>query len=288
MNLRRKEKIIQLDDTYKHIKESENGTISGPWLKKGNIEYLVKSQSKKRCLKEIFWSLVIQALDLQSAQYYLAKNKANNYCTISPNYNSSNLQKYSIKDLLTEYHEIHELEKEKIEIYDLYNLKDLRTIFSYFFDTFNNNCLEELNKGMYIEFIIQLLLGNCDLNAKNIEIIIATYPQLSPFFDFGSYGTIKLNDIYTDFYLKYERQPECAYMLPESTFSYFIKRASKEELEILSHYMQKIREINTKRIFEQIEEENHQRIAKIHQVNLQRRLIRNTEVATNYMTGSVL
>lgn len=283
MNLIKREKVIQLDDTYKEIKKSENGTFCGPWIKKDETEYLTKMQGKRRSLEEIFWSFVIHELGLPRAQYYLAKTKQNKYCTITPNYNPHNLPKCSLKELMIAYYKIHELEKKKMEIYDLYNLQDLKTIFNFFFQFFGDKCLEKLNNGMYIAFIIQLLLGNCDLNAKNIEIIIATYPQLSPYFDFGSYGQTKLNDPFTDFYLSYERQQESIYAIPEKVFSHFIKKASKEELEILYYYMQKIREINSKKIFEQIEEENHQKVSKIHQRILKRRLIQNTETIEEYL-----
>lgn len=282
-------KIITIDESYELIrrcKTETDGISCDAWVKKNNKESLLKYGTKKECITEIFWGLILDKLYIDRVSYEFCRTTDKTYRLMTENYNPNHYPTYRLKDLIIEYcQQKNPTQKITVNhIYDLYNLDDLNKIYEFFYKKqYSEKCINELNEKTYLHFVIQLLLGNSDLNPKNIEIYIKDEPKISPFYDLRNYGYLKLVCFYNDFLLKYNFQKESEWIKPEKVFYTFLKNASRNQLEIFLNYMEKIKEINTKPIFEQLEEENHQFISPILKFQLEKKLYSNSIIAEKIM-----
>lgn len=82
--------------------------------------------------------------------------------------------------------------------------------------------------------------------------------------------------------MTYEYQYEDEFEKPIPVFENFMQKASREELELYKMYMEKIREIRTKEIFEEMEYHIERKLPFSIKRNLTRRLYRNAKASNKY------
>ena len=113
-----------------------------------------------------------------------------------------------------------------------------------------------LEKDLVTRFIVQILLGNRDLNASNMEIIYTgEKPIFAPFYDFGDYGEIHINGLIKRSYkLPYKSDIDAYQSKPLDTIKDFFQFASKKELELYKEYLEKLKAISLDTVLKSIYE----------------------------------
>lgn len=267
-----------------------DGVTAYDWIRLENdIEILFKSGAMEQCYAELFWSHVLNALKIKNVQYDLAMHDGK-YGVVTRNYNPEKQPTYSFFEILREYAKKNNLEISKYKellIHRLYNVQTLNNAYEALFQKeYGQTCVEKLKKETLIRFVLQILLGDNDTHGKNNEIWINPNPEMAPWYDFGEYGKLRLNRMLEDYALRYLPIEKNKWINMSPAFSSFIKNAPASEIEIFKQYMAKIREINTFRLFEEIEDKIESNIPILTQLNLKRKLIRNTEKAEKFFEKS--
>lgn len=215
------------------------------WLEK---EYLFKCGTYDESYSEVFWGYVLDHLKLENVHYDLAKLNGF-YGVITENCNYQKRPAVDLRGLLRNYYKKNKLGNMQEQNDNLTFTKEA------YDDIFKRNyspeAIASLKDQTYLHFIIQILLGNSDLNRKNMKIYLDTL-TLFPFYDFGRYGRVSLRWLENrEFIYGYSRKK----ILEDSrtTFQNFLNFATKEELEKYKEYMYFILDLKTKEIFEEME-----------------------------------
>lgn len=278
----RKNGFLQITD-YERIRFCDpktDGISCYDWIRlEDKQEYLFKCGTIRQSYAEVFWSYVLNYLGVRNVQYDLAEHDGF-YGVLTKDYNPEQFPTYSLYDILNAYRESNHSQYGYLPFQSIYNLQDLKKAYEYCFkNNYGEDCITQLNMETFNRFSLQILLGDIDAHARNTEIWINKSPQMAPLYDFGRYGRLKLKGFLDDYILSYDFSYEDEWVKEVSVFERFRHNATREELEIFKNWMTKIRDINTKHLFDEMEcqIENHIPIAT--QYNLKRKLIRNTKKA---------
>lgn len=238
------------------------------WFIENGIEKFFKEEDELAAYKELLYSRIIRDLKKQSASYDLAK--VGDKCgVISPSFNPENYPIYSLEDILKWY--IKDESKQK----EMYNLEDLKMIVPLFLHTLGQDYTKELEDGLTLQYLFQILFGNSDLNSTNIEIMIVEKPIIFPFYDFSDYGKISPNDKEGIFYkLNQSRQKKP--MPANEEVKKFLKTTGSENLRLLKEYLEQIKTLNLDAYLNEIEETTNYKIPFITQMILKREIVDNT------------
>lgn len=291
-NIRREKGFLQIDETnYKRKRfctVKSDGFNSYDWIYIYGEKYLFKQGTKKEAIFEVFWSHVLNALEISNVQYDLAFHD-NFYGVITKNYNQKGFPVKSIYQIIEEYEQklILETGKKKSLMNEvgvwplehLFNIQELNKIYYYLYHDYGEDCVEQLRRNTVLKFIIQMLLGDRDCHPTNTEIWFNQSPKISPFYDFGNYGKVKLIFSINDFQFKYLYERESEFEKPDRVFLTFIRYANVQEMEMLKEYMNRIMDINRKILFEELEEKFHHHLSYFLKCHLSNLLLRNTKSA---------
>lgn len=280
MNGKRKNGFLQIDN-YEVIRDCsmEEGQNAFDWFKWNQTEYLFKIGSPEDCFYEYFWNQILKEINVDTVDYEMAEHRGF-FGLISPNYNSNNLPKKSIAELLYLYKSFLQKEKEiKKSVDELYNLKDIKQMIDWYFQKEKNEIKESLKDCTIFRFIIQIICGDKDLHARNIEIYSKDQPVLSPIFDLREYGKMHTQQQEYRLKLNYTKEFES----PTKTICKFIKTASQKEKELLQEHLEKLQQIKVKKMMAHIAEKLEIKISpfsKMYYQYILNRTIKNVETYT--------
>lgn len=260
--MKRENSYLIIDD-LKRKRRKVYGAYTNGWYSDGIDDYMFKTNlSELERYKELYYSLIIRKLDLQSSEIDLAKRN-NVLGIISKNYNPNHNEAFTIEEILPDNQK--------------YNLRDLPNEISKFCIHKNwNYSMETIKHSLLIQFIIQILLGNWDLVSRNIEIQYDKEKNellFSPFYDFTFYGNIELNNPLSCYSFRDRWYNHPVDLDPMKTLENFFNRAETYELEELKKYLEKFKNINLVKNIYEMEELTEREIA----VEIKNQLIDNTE-----------
>lgn len=137
------------------------------------------------------------------------------------------------------------------------------------------------------QFIIQILLGNSDLSAKNMEVYTEnSILRFSPFYDFGLYGTVNIKNRakmgYKFQYIPLEDHEETSAYI---TIEKFLNNAPRKEIELFKEYLGLLQEIKTSEIFKSIKEQTECTVPKRVKKLLQNELNDNLNNVNTILKG---
>lgn len=260
--MERKNGYIVIDD-WKKIKRKINGEFAKGWFTDGINEYIYKmGLTELERYKELFYALIIRELGLKSPENDLAKRK-NSLGIISKNYNPKHNESYMLEEILPNNQK--------------YNLRDLpNEIAKFCIQKDWKYSLENIKENLLTQFIIQIILGNWDLESRNMEIEYDKEKKetlFSPFYDFTFYG-------YIDFYNKEECYAFCDQNYnnikerkAKNSFENFLNHASSSEIELLKMYFEKFKRISLTKNIRTIGEKTEKEVP----IEIKYELIKNTE-----------
>ncbi len=247
-------------DNLKKMDKEIMGFFSNGWYTDGVNEYLFKREIGMRAYNELFYSKLLQQLGLKAAEYDLAV-LGNERGVISKNYNVVGNLTVTVEEVLAKYIKEDTILERRREQKKLYNLENLPGIIRKYCQERNWLYNEKLEEDLLLQFIIQIILGNGDLQSRNIEIQYDEERQqlnLSPFYDLAYYGDI---DVYNEsgwsaltyhFLEKYYEPVEDA--RPFRVIKNFLKKADRKHVELLREYLERLEQIDLARIIMEIEE----------------------------------
>lgn len=269
-------------------KKVEESLYAKAWYTDGKEEYLFKKEGYLTAYKELFYSIFLRYLNMSSVEIDLAV-LGRNFGIISKNYNPTHFPCYSIEYILDKYwteiirriNEEQQYHLVKILSYEqCYNLKRLPEIIGWFLNKHHLKFGKEIYNECLKQFIVQIIGGNIDLRAQNMEIYIEEKAKFSPFYDFGSYGEINLKK-HHNFPFRFQNRPmlEGEKVSPEKTIRNFLKNANKEDIEMFKEYLElaKIAGSKTDIIFREMQEQISQEIPDKLKLILKNRLVNNIE-----------
>ena len=253
------------------------------WLSDSNSLFLFKQENEYLAYKEIFYSLLVRKLKINSVTYDLASYN-NKFGVISKNYCKGN-KSFSVTQVLNDYWD------DVIEIINKYHNYSLvnNITFEYCFNVLKLPKLifdyvkkyhmilgEDLRKKLLEAFIVQILLGNNDLTSKNMELFEEDkIVKFSPLFDFGNYGEIDLAKNKSSYRFQFSKIPNDEVFLPKGTIRVFMKVGSKEDIRLFKEYLYLVKRIRLNYIFEEIEENTCCFIPEYIKLSLKRRVVKN-------------
>ena len=233
-------------DMWRHKEDGVNCLCK---IKMNAKNYIYKYGSEEDCYREMFWGFVLNYLNLANVQYDLVRFQGH-YGVITENCNIENRPFKSLKKILLNYCFNHCLGRESR--YSDYHLKFIDSAYEWTFqDNYTDSQINNLKEETFLQFLIQLLLGNNDLNAGNISIFLDDL-TLFPFYDFGGYGKANMGKFENqEFLLDYTSGTILKY--PVAVFKNFWSHASKKEKILYLHYLYAILNLKPKEIFEEME-----------------------------------
>ena len=244
-------------DNYKPIDKLnwKQGDYCEGWYTNRQSIKLFKIQDILMSYRELFYPRIIAKLDLPVVSNDLAKRK-NQKGIISEDYT---MQKKEIKN-------IYDMMKEYCNYFSnkpLYTVTDLKVLLQWY--CLKNHLIysKEIEQELLERFIIQILLGNSDLKPANLETYVEdSFLHFSPFYDFGLYGTIRIQDENENGYkLQYQDTPLTRNTPPASlTIENFLKNGSYKEISVLKEYLEKIKEIQFNEVFMDIKEQTKENV----------------------------
>ena len=283
---------LQIGDFKKIDKKIEKSMFAKFWLTDGKKEYLFKKLNILLAYKELFYSQIIKELGLSSVKNDLAV-RGKQFGIISENYNPNNYPVFSINKIVNDYWDdlIEKIEKD--QLFELsptisyehdYNLENLPNILKWFFS--HNGLIYDssIEEGLILQFIIQILLGNSDLRAPNIEIYVDGIPKFSPYYDFNHYGTVNIeNSMYC--FLHHARQSK-GKEVAKTTIENFIKTEKRKNIEQLKKYLEKTKELNLDFILNGIKEHTKAIVSEEIQLLLKKELVENLKNVDSIIKGN--
>lgn len=249
-NLERENGFLKIKD-YKLIRmwgEKEDGKNCLCWINLNGKEHIYKYGMDEECYREMFWGFVLNHLNLANVRYDLARLHGY-YGLITENCNYEKRPSKLLKKVLNTYSN-HLWGRETL--LEDYHLKFIESAYDWYFQsTYTSSQIRNLNEETFLHFIVQLLLGNSDLNMGNISLFLDDL-TLFPFYDFGRYGRASMNKFENrEFLLGYDSDPTLK--SPLTVFKRFWLQASKKEKILYLHYLYAILNLNPKEILEEME-----------------------------------
>lgn len=267
--MERENGYLVIDDLKKlEIDVEDIGGFCEGWYTDGEKEYLFKLEKDLMAYSELFYSILLRKIGLKSVEYDLAiKDKEKG--VITTNYRTNECASYTIFDIFKEC-----ISYKDEQRYSFYLEKIVETIYE-FCKKHHIQYADNLQKDILIQYVMQILLGNRDLRASNIEFYLEDKLKMAPFYDFGYYGYInpRLEAEKTknenqnaepkerqQYRLKYNRN---TYNLSaDREFAYFLQKGKSEEFVLFKEYLEKLKEINLNGILKEIQEKTEQNVPK--------------------------
>lgn len=251
--MKRENGYLLIDDLT-FIKESRIGASSIGWYTDGKEEYLFKSEERIESYREIFYPLIIQELGLKTVENDLAKNK-NHLGIISKNYNSNHDKEFLLSEIYFTYYQKNSWDSK------YFSLEKIEEIIKYFAYEKKIEYAKDIMNDLYNQFIIQVLLGNSDLNCGNMSVILKDKLIMSPFYDFEKYGRAKSTNWHQNSFEFQAETPLDDYPIPfQKTIKGFLNYASKEKIELFREYLETIKAMNIDKKINLIEEKTEHHV----------------------------
>ncbi len=203
------------------------------WLTDGNQEYFFKEENELARYKEIFYSFILQSMGFTTAEYDLATFEHKDGI-ISPNYNPNNYISFNMAEILRWY--------SKQEITKNYNVQSLIEIVKKYIQSETKYTFTtEMEENIVNHFLMQIFLGNSDLNATNIEMITNGQVVFSPFYDLSCCGRISPVETSAFYQFNYFKGPK---LNAQEMVLNFLNKGDKKHIELLKEYLERAKEIN--------------------------------------------
>ncbi len=264
--------FLQIDEyeTIRNCDAKIDGINCLLWFRLHEKEFLFKCGTYEECYSEVFWGYVLNHLKLENVHYDLAKLNGL-YGVITENCNYQNRPSISLRDLLKNYCKKNNLD-DIVKKND--NLTFTKKVYDNMFENkYTSNAIVNLKEDTFLHFIIQILLGNSDLNRGNMKLFLDTL-SLYPFYDFGRYGRVRLK-WYENKEFLYSYKEKEGFENSRKIFQNFLNHASKKEIELYKEYMYTIIELKTRNIFEEMENDISNKIDQKLKRTLKRQLKQN-------------
>ncbi len=256
------------------------GDFCDDWYTDGYTNNLFKLQDTLMSYRELFYPFTLQKLELPTVRNDLAK-RDNCLGIISEDYTINKLCVKNVATIIYEYYKYNNLE---IVPYYVIGLKNALV----WYCKINNFIFDEQSKKELLErFIMQILLGNSDLKASNMEIYIENSRlRFSPFYDFGFCGTIDIkNSNKKGYKFQYKMSDNYDAIPADVTIKYFLTHAPKNEIELFQEYLINVQEIQADEIFGLIKEQTKYNVPEGVQIVLKRELKKNLENVNSIIKG---
>lgn len=256
------------------------GDFCDDWYTDGYTNNLFKLQDTLMSYRELFYPFTLQKLELPTVRNDLAK-RDNCLGIISEDYTINKLCVKNVATIIYEYYKYNNLE---IVPYYVIGLKNALV----WYCKINNFIFDEQSKKELLErFIMQILLGNSDLKASNMEIYIENSRlRFSPFYDFGFCGTIDIkNSNKKGYKFQYKMLDNYDAIPADVTIKYFLTHAPKNEIELFQEYLINVQEIQADEIFGLIKEQTKYNVPEGVQIVLKRELKKNLENVNSIIKG---
>lgn len=248
------------------------GDFCDGWYTDGYSNNLFKLQDILMSYRELFYPFILQKLKIPTVKNDLAKRE-NSYGILSKDYTANKLNVRNVAFIIYDYYKHFKLETVPYYVIGLKNAL-------VWYCMINNFVFDEQSKKELLErFIMQILLGNSDLKASNME----TYTEnsvlrFSPCYDFGLCGTIDLKNTDKKGYkLQYKMLDNYDKIPAKVTIEYFLTHAQKREIELFKEYLTSIQKIYVDDIFELIKEQTKYNVPEGVQIVLKKELKENLE-----------
>ncbi len=215
---------------------SHDGESAAFWFWYQNKPYLFKRESEYKAYKEVFYSYVLNALQIPNVNYDFARvEDASGVITETYNPNRAPIMK--MRDLLKKYEAFLSSQMD-LRWQELYNVVDIKNAINWYFQNSNKEVLEKLKREITQKFIVQILFGDSDLNIRQTEFICENIIRLSPLYDFAYYADIGTRIYENNYLLQPSRMSQT--ISPRKTMDQFFQKATPEEQDLWCQlYMQK-------------------------------------------------
>lgn len=266
-------------DDFQKINDLTINHLSGyfcvGWYTDGFTKYLFKNEDTLMSYRELFYSIILKKLNMSVVENDLAKREKQTGI-ISKDYKTDKLSIKSISKIINDYDEHCDLKEWP------YYVNGLKKALLWYCKTEELLFDEQTEKELIERFIIQILLGNSDLNSRNLEIYTDNSTlRFSPFYDFGAYGTVNPKNKENGYKFQYKASeedeiPACV------TLEDFFNDASRKEIEFLKEYLEKVQEIKIFEVFNTIKEQTEYAVPEGVQIVLKKELKENLENVHSY------
>lgn len=255
-------------EDYKFEGKPKAGTYCKAIISDGNIRYIFKRGEEIQAYRELFYSRILKQLKLPTVEYDLAVRN-NTYGVISPYFEHDEKENYSFTKILESYTD---MTGDK----NIYSVEEIKPILTWYFTIKGWEYKEHIDEGLLNQFMIQILLGNMDLNASNMELYIENEEvKWFPFYDFESCGRADLKNKLYSYKLRYAHTIADEVIPTARTLKTFLNCTERENIEKFKRYLECMKQINIISILDEIKEQTEADIPK--KINKQLR----KEVQTN-------
>lgn len=270
--MKRENGFLQINK-FKVLKDQEFWKAGSfyEWLLIERKEYFYKITMKSDIYHDIIWSDILKYLKIPHVEYDLAIYDGT-HGLISQNYNTNN-DAIPLSKIIWNYVEQKKKENIILNAERLYNLQNLNQIYHWYFKNETKTVKSQVTNQTFLQFIIQVLVGNSDLHANNIEFLGKNHTTMSPFYDYDKYGNIDWNKTQRDrnfrllAYPSENRNPTC-------TVQNFLQLATLEQYQLFKKYLEELKRMSMNQIITQSEERIESSIP-IHSQNTLKRKLEN-------------
>ncbi len=265
-------------DDYKYLTQTEGNRHTVLKLTDGKIDHFFKMVDLAERYKELFFSMLLNERGVDTVQIDFAKYNGQ-FGIVSPSYNL-NKEVKPLSEIIEQYKNLEMYENKKV-----FNVKTVNEIL-YLFSIQEKCAHTSLQKELFFKFIMQILLGNSDLNSNNIEIIIGNRLTLSPFYGFENCGVIDLKEtsFYNGYMFGYNQNAE-DFESAATTIKKLLQIGSKTEIETFKDWLEHMKAANTNKIIKMSEEKIEKRIPKDIKLQLVREYKTNLQNVDSIVKG---
>ncbi len=268
--MERKKGYLIIDDLQKlEINVEDIGGSCEGWYTDGEKKYLFKLEENIMAYNELFYSILLRKIGLKTVEYDLAM-KGKQKGVITTNYKTNPCPSFTVEDIFKECIPFQDERR-----YSYYLEKIVETIRVFCKQRHFKYGGGVLEKDILTQYAIQILLGNRDLRATNMEFYFENKLKMAPFYDFGYYGYInpvletnQNNNENRDC----EEKPKQTYRLSYNRvtyslsaaqeFAYFLKKGKRKEIVLFKEYLERLKEVNLNGILKEIKEQTEHNIPK--------------------------
>lgn len=265
---------------YSYIGKPKAGMYSKAIITDGKNNYIFKELQDIEAYRELYYSKILKCLELPTVEYDLAM-RCGLFGVITPFFEHDLNNNHSLKEMLDLYYK-------DTNNSDMYCLEKIREVIEYAFKKYNWEYNEEIDLGILKQFIIQILLANVDLNPTNIEIYFDEEAKLFPFYDFALCGEVNLKHIKYGYDFKYKRATDNSTISPRTTLQEFIINTDRKNLELFKEYLERMKEVRTRKILDEIKEQTETKIPLGIKLKLQKELKRNISNIESIVKGNII
>lgn len=252
--MERKDGFLILDDLEQLPNDHsiENGVYSYGWFKEQDI-YLFKAYSNLlTCYKEMIYAYYASKIGILNVGYDLAKYKGG-IGVVSKKYTEHKL--VSMKALLLNH--LHSIGEKRSAEYCYFHVDFLLFLLTSTYGKQESFSSQTVYQELLLKFIGQILLGNADVNSRNLDFDEESLTFL-PLYDLSFCGSIDLKGNSKDnyYYLKRHFTGEIKEH-PRNTIQSFFTSATSFEKDIFYTYLENASVVSLGDLFAEIEEHIH-------------------------------